>query len=158
MTRASSFTFYEQLLNYTEAIFSDVAQDISLPLDLNASHVLPLKKNNQSYEQTYSFLVNADTRLLRLRFEMLKQFNVLIRAYIGYINLDGRCLVSSNLFQHRHLIYHTIKMEAFYNILDSTSAIEGKQPTAKINRYHFIFTYYAISFFNPFLEKKYRKQ
>jgi hypothetical protein len=78
--------------------------------------------------------VDVDVRQLRLDFVLLRLFNFHFKNNVGLINLDGSTRVCGNLFQLRHLIFHSVKMDTFYDILERTPAVEGQQPSVTLNR------------------------
>jgi other hect domain ubiquitin protein ligase E3 len=129
----SHLAYYTQLVQYIEAIFNDT-QGLTSPLELLASHVIPFSSDSEIHCQTYPLLVDVDCRVLRQGFEVLKQFNALFKLNVSYINLDGTSRISNNLFKHRHLIFHSVKMTTFYDILEKTPSVEGNQPTVTLDR------------------------
>jgi hypothetical protein len=130
----SFIPYYTQLVNFIGAIFND-CQGLMSPIEMSASHVIPFSYNSESLSQAYPLLVDVDVRLLRQDYEILRQFNYYFRNNIGLLNLDGSSRTCSNLFQHRDLLFHSVKMNTFYDILERTPSIEGQQPTLTLNRY-----------------------
>eukprot|EP01125_Pyxidicula_operculata_P017974 TRINITY_DN635_c0_g1_i7.p1 TRINITY_DN635_c0_g1~~TRINITY_DN635_c0_g1_i7.p1 ORF type:complete len:2560 (+),score=862.47 TRINITY_DN635_c0_g1_i7:2323-10002(+) len=123
----------EQIVHYAESIFSE-SRDMKLPTSLNITQILPIKGEN-SLGQIYPSLVNMDPRLLKLRFEILRQLNNKIGSVLPYFDLQAAssCSYVRNLIRYRGLLFHSVKMEFFYSVLDKTS-VDTPQPTVSYNR------------------------
>eukprot|EP01126_Amoeba_proteus_P004373 TRINITY_DN11460_c0_g1_i1.p1 TRINITY_DN11460_c0_g1~~TRINITY_DN11460_c0_g1_i1.p1 ORF type:complete len:555 (-),score=115.25 TRINITY_DN11460_c0_g1_i1:80-1744(-) len=114
----------QELVKVADSIFSNVPE-LKTPLLVQASQILPLTHPLE--------LSHVDCCLLRLRFEIIKQFNQKLLKALPMISLEGRDILSKYLFYCRSLMFHSVKMEFFYSILDRTST-DVPQPKIAINR------------------------
>uniref|UniRef100_A0A6B2L0G6 HECT domain-containing protein n=1 Tax=Arcella intermedia TaxID=1963864 RepID=A0A6B2L0G6_9EUKA len=122
-----------QILALSESIFND-ATEFNSPIQLNISHILPIQTTDPLNLQLYSQLIHLDLRTLRLRFEMVRQFNSSIDVVLPLVNLgNSQSYVTQKLLAFRELIFHSTKMRFFYDILDKT-AVVCPQPTVSYNR------------------------
>jgi hypothetical protein len=113
-----------EIVKVADSLFSNIP-DLKSPLQLQPSQIVPLT-NPLEYSQ-------VDCRILRLRFEIIKQFNNLLLKALPLINLEGSGMLSKYMFFCRSLIFHSVKMEFFDTILDKTS-VQSQQPKVAINR------------------------
>jgi hypothetical protein len=120
-----------QLVQYLEHILSSTP-DMARISDLRPTHVLPITPEH-AHATSFARLIGRDTRLLRLRAELLKLFNTAMVQSLPLVDFNGRGVVSSLLSANRHLLLSAGKLDYFYDILDRT-AVEGNQPTVNLNR------------------------
>jgi hypothetical protein len=83
MLNLNSFIFIYSILS---PILPPMIINIIRPLELLYSSLFPIKKKDY---HNYPHLVNVDNRLLILRFEILKQLNILFRSNFNFIHLNG---------------------------------------------------------------------
>jgi len=124
--------FDTQLVQYIESLYPSVPT-LTSKLIL-ASSLVPLPSETTLIN--YPKLRDIPFHILYLRFEILKQFNSLLVTVMPLVNLASGGVISTNLFNCKALIFHTIKMSFFYSVLDKTS-IDGTQtppPKVVINR------------------------
>ena len=118
-----------ELLNYVEQLYSEC--EVSSPLQLIMDQIIP-------HEQSISYPLLAKLPLpsIRFRFEVIKQFNLLLSQVFSLINFDRQessYTLGSMIIQLKNIIFHSVKMEFFFTVLDKTS-FTGNQPTVNIDR------------------------
>lgn len=120
-----------QLIQYLELILI-TTPDVTRLADLRSSHVLPISPEHAN-AVSFNRLIDRDTRVLRLRAEMLKLFNQAMVQSYPLVDFNGRGVIAALLSKHRHLLLSAGKLDFFYDILERTS-VEGNQPTVNLNR------------------------
>lgn len=120
-----------QLVEYVEILYTEV--EVSSPVHLVPDHLRPAPENSSLV--AFSVLAKMPLPALRLRFELLRQFNEQLLRVLPFVNFDRVHKGSlAYLFSAaRSLIFHTSKMEYIYDVLDKTS-VQGNQPTVNIDR------------------------
>jgi hypothetical protein len=118
-----------QLVNFIERLYTDC--EVSSPLSLTLDHLQPFEAN----EIAYPLLAKLPLPSLRLRFQLLKNFNSLLITAFPLINFSRKHKgsLSYMLSCCRAIIFHNTKMDFIYDVLDKTS-IQGNQPTITIDR------------------------
>lgn len=106
----------EQVLSYTESIFAGIPE-IKTPLDLRSSHLQAINSED-SLAMVYPILKNIPTHILRLHFLILQKFNSLLSGYFPLVKLEGNGIETNRFLRCKTLIFHSVKMEFFYQVLD----------------------------------------
>ncbi len=122
--------FDEDIVRHAEQLYIDC--ELSTPLALNISHIGPFDAESHLAQQ-YPRLARADLTLVRLRFEMLRQFNQKLSQLFALINFTAEGRLASYFHLCRALIFHAVKMQFFYDVLDKTS-LQVPQPVVTIDR------------------------
>eukprot|EP01125_Pyxidicula_operculata_P006688 TRINITY_DN229_c1_g1_i2.p1 TRINITY_DN229_c1_g1~~TRINITY_DN229_c1_g1_i2.p1 ORF type:complete len:4506 (-),score=1363.41 TRINITY_DN229_c1_g1_i2:44-12730(-) len=120
----------EDLLKFTESHFSEMSES---PMSLTLSHIQAIKPES-SLGQSYPNLAKLDVRSLRLYFTLLQSFNQYVSDCLPYINFESDSYLASYVKKFSSFIFHSTKMEFFYEVLDKTSITGMKQPTVSYNR------------------------
>jgi hypothetical protein len=119
-----------ELINYVEQLYSEC--EVSSPIQLTMDQIQP----HQDQSIAFPLLAKIPLPSIRFRFEIIKQFNLLLSQIFPLINFDrneSTYTLGSMIVQLRTIIFHSVKMEYFYTILDKTS-FTGNQPTVNIDR------------------------
>jgi other hect domain ubiquitin protein ligase E3 len=121
-----------QLVEYGEILYADC--EVSSPIHLSLDHLKPFLAQS-SQAMAYPLLAKRPLPTIRLRFEILRQFNADLFAVLPLVNFDRKHEGSfANLLSRcRSLMFHTCKMDFIYEILDKTS-VQVPQPTVTIDR------------------------
>lgn len=117
-----------QLASYCEILHTEY--ELSSPSHLTLDQVKPISNKN-----AFPLLAKFSLPALRLRFEILRQFNSSLSTVLPLINFDKKHKgsVRQLLSSCRNLIFHAAKMEFIYQILDKVS-IQGGQASVTIDR------------------------
>jgi len=118
------------LIQYVESIYNDC--DVTSPVQLSTSHIGPLERTSSL---AFRALLSIPLPAIRLRFELLRNFNSELFSILSLINFcrTDRGSLSYLLSLNRERLFHGCKMEFLYDILDKTS-IQGSPPTVVIDR------------------------
>jgi len=73
----------------------------------------------------YLLLAKLNVTELRLRFEILRQFNACLKTVLPLLNLDSSLHLVWFILTCRGLIFHSTKMEFFYDVLDKIAIAVG---------------------------------
>jgi hypothetical protein len=130
-SKVNSILVDEELVRYAEQLYAEC--DLNSPLFLTPAHIGPIA-NDTHVAQQYPKLAKFDLRTVRLRFEILKQFNSKLPNVLPLINLQGFGLLAKQLSRCRGLIFHSVKMQYICDVLDKTS-VQASQPVVVIDRF-----------------------
>eukprot|EP00029_Vermamoeba_vermiformis_P008050 TRINITY_DN365_c0_g1_i7.p1 TRINITY_DN365_c0_g1~~TRINITY_DN365_c0_g1_i7.p1 ORF type:complete len:4455 (+),score=2004.27 TRINITY_DN365_c0_g1_i7:138-13502(+) len=122
--------FDEDIVRHAEQLYIDC--ELSTPLALNTSHIGPFDGESHLAQQ-YPRLARVELTLVRLRFEMLRQFNQKLSQLFALINFTAQGRLATYFHHCRALIFHAVKMQFFYDVLDKTS-LQVPQPVVTIDR------------------------
>jgi len=120
-----------ELVRYLEQILSEL--DVGSPLLMTISHIKSISKESH-LSQIYPRLVRFSMPLLCLRFEMIRQLNQKVNEVFSLMNMGGRSHLSSWLSKSRGLIFHSLKMNFVYNVLERTADDSSPCPSLSLNR------------------------
>jgi hypothetical protein len=120
----------EDIARYAEQLYGDC--ELTSPIQLSPAHLAPISQTSH-LAQMYPSLARLPLSTLRLRFELLRQINTKLPSVLGLINLGGSGTVAQHVAGSRGIVFHAVKMQFFYDILDKTS-VQVAQPTVSIDR------------------------
>jgi hypothetical protein len=122
-----------ELLRYMEQLMSEV--DVGSPLQMTISHVKSISMESH-LAQLFPRLVRLSTPLLCLRYEMLRQLNQKVNEVFPLINMGSRGAgyLASWVSECRGLIFHSLKMNFVYNVLERTADESTACPSIILNR------------------------
>lgn len=116
--------FYNFLTLITEV-------EVSTPVHLSLDQIKPLEATGAQFRSLSKLALPA----IRLRFEIIRQFNSNLPSVLPLINLDRihEGSIANLVSTSRHLIFHMIKLEYMYDVIEKT-AVLGNQPAVNIDR------------------------
>lgn len=120
----------EELVRYAEQLYAEC--ELTSPIQLTTAHVNPIRQESH-IAQLYPKWSRLPLPAMRLRFEMLRQLNSRVQQSLPLVDLGGAGLLPQLLGLARGVLFHAVKMQFFYEILDKTS-IQGSQPTVEVDR------------------------
>eukprot|EP01122_Echinamoeba_exundans_P001572 TRINITY_DN115_c0_g1_i2.p1 TRINITY_DN115_c0_g1~~TRINITY_DN115_c0_g1_i2.p1 ORF type:complete len:3572 (-),score=989.42 TRINITY_DN115_c0_g1_i2:58-10773(-) len=120
----------EELVRYAEQLYAEC--ELTSPIQLTTAHINPLRPESHM-AQLYPKWARMPLPTMRLRFEILRQLNSRVQQALPLIDLGGAGLLPQLVSRSRAVLFHAVKMQFFYEILDKTS-VQGSQPTVEIDR------------------------
>jgi len=128
-----SLAFYHDLCSYIDQLFSSTPlhSSTSIPSTL-LHHFHP----SSPEAILYPHLADIPSSTLRLHYQILLNLNTLLPKVLPLINLSKETVFCSRLLCLRGVIFHDIKMQFFFSVLDKTSVPSSvvPQPKLVINR------------------------
>eukprot|EP01114_Cavostelium_apophysatum_P001689 TRINITY_DN1146_c0_g1_i2.p1 TRINITY_DN1146_c0_g1~~TRINITY_DN1146_c0_g1_i2.p1 ORF type:complete len:4271 (-),score=1642.72 TRINITY_DN1146_c0_g1_i2:54-12866(-) len=120
-----------ELMTYVENLYTEM--DTSSPVYLAVDQLKPF--TDAASQAQYRRLSKVLLPAIRLRFEVLRQFNLSLQSVLPLVNFDRthEGSIAYLLSSCRGKIFHASKMEFVYDVLDKTS-VQGNQPTVNIDR------------------------
>lgn len=120
-----------ELVRYAEQLVSEM--DGGSALQMNVSHIKGISMESH-LAQLYPRLVRLSTPLLCLRYEMLRQFNQKVNEVFALINMGSTGELASWMSECRGLLFHSLKMNFVYRVLERTSDGSSACPSVILNR------------------------
>lgn len=120
-----------ELVRYAEQLISEM--DGGSALQMNVSHIKSITMESH-LAQLYPRLVKLSMPLICLRYEMLRQFNQKVSEVFPLVNMGSHGELSTWLSDCRGLIFHGLKMNFVYRVLERTADGTVACPSIILNR------------------------
>uniref|UniRef100_A0A6B2L160 HECT domain-containing protein n=1 Tax=Arcella intermedia TaxID=1963864 RepID=A0A6B2L160_9EUKA len=125
------FSLDESIVKYSESIFTEI-RDFRSPIGLKSTLIHPIDQDSM-HCLSYPQLVKLPVPDIRLRYELLRQFNARLFSALPFLSLESNSVIVKSTLMLRNLIFHSVKMEFFYDVMDKTSTVHNA-PTVRYNR------------------------